>query len=89
MRKITQDDLDRLKSRGVTVKSKGVPKKETPAPDSSLTDAVKEIGDSNKEVIEAFGEEIKTLVKRPRGSWQFTINRDSKGRLESVTADPI
>jgi hypothetical protein len=90
-RKITQADLDKLRARGVTVKSKGIPNtaKDDPVIDTSVADAIVSVGDQNKEVIEAFGKEVKTLVNRPRGSWQFTVNRDAQGRLKSVTADPI
>jgi hypothetical protein len=90
-RKITQADLDKLRARGVTVKSKGIPNtaKDDPVIDTSVADAIVSVGDQNKEVIEALRKEMKALVNKPRGSWHWTINRDNKGRLKSVTADPI
>lgn len=97
MRKISKDNLSELQLRGKTVipmerkkeKPKVVKKKTEQSLQAPIEIVIKGMQRENSKVIEAFRKEIKTLVDRPRISWEFTINRDNKGRLKSIRADPV
>ena len=103
MSKISQNKLNVLRARGVTVKSKKVAKKE-PVKEQPVmkdipqvsTDDIrdlrsglsKEIAEQNALVLDQI-KEILQKEEKPRKPWKFTVNRNKHGGLTDVVATPI
>lgn len=95
MKKVSKKYVDQMKSRGKTVtavkpvKSKDVAAPIAPVPMASMSAALDKIAKDNKKTIQSFAEEVKKITGRKRKPWKFTVNRNDKGTITTVLADPI